>query len=308
MRSPRSFLLRLIASLVVDVLTVSALAGPYADAEAALDSTSDRAAIERIVAKVGLANDPAVARWRAAKSDEDRFEALDGLHEIVAARAVAERADTTPVDSSKVVEIKRDPFFKDAGVGHGESAFSRWLSNLLKKLFERKPQQLSRPDVGFLGSISEFIVWFVWLVVAAVVIGILVFALKQFSWKKRLRRKATTVLEDDEPERSRDEWLASAEELAAKGRYREAIRALYVACLLQFDENRVARFDRGQTNWEHVDRILKSPRRPISIDFEATTRRFDLVWYGFAPCGPSDVADFRQTYEAIKASSIEEAA
>lgn len=308
MRSPRSFPLRLFASLVGVALALIAAAGPFADADAALRTNSENEVVEQAVAKAGMKNDPNFTRWRASKSVQARAEALDALRRTIAGRAVAERAEANPADTTKVVEIKRDPFFRDAGVGKGQSAFSRWLEDLIKKLFQPKHNEANPSAIGLFGPLSQLIVWLVWLIVAGVVIAILVFALRQITWKRKLRRKATTMLEEDEPERSRDEWLTLADEFATQGRFREAIRALYVACLLQFDENRVARFDRGQTNWEHLSRVIASPRRPTTIDFETLTKRFDVVWYGHAPCGPRDVDEFRRAYEAIKASGVEEAA
>ena len=104
------------------------------------------------------------------------------------------------------------------------------------------------------------------------------------------------MLEDDEPERSLDEWLAEADTLQAQGRYREAVRALYLASLLRFDEARVARFQRGQTNWEHLTRIEASPTMPKDLDFRATTRLFDRIWYGRIVRGKEDVDQFRAWY------------
>ncbi|HWA84414.1 MAG TPA: DUF4129 domain-containing protein, partial [Fimbriimonadaceae bacterium] len=101
---------------------------------------------------------------------------------------------------------------------------------------------------------------------------------------------------DDEPERTLDEWLELSSSYERDGKYREAVRALYLACLLKFDERNVARFLRSQTNWEHLARIETSPKKPAGLDFRTPTQAFDRIWYGYKVRGPIDVAEFRAWY------------
>jgi hypothetical protein len=106
------------------------------------------------------------------------------------------------------------------------------------------------------------------------------------------------ILEDDEPERTADQWLLQAEKLEAEGKYREAVRCLYLACLVRYDDGRVARFRRHETNWEHLYRIEGSSLNP-GLDFRTPTQRFDKVWYGYQVNGPSDVQEFREVYQRL---------
>ena len=129
-------------------------------------------------------------------------------------------------------------------------------------------------------------------------VGLFVYvAVRHIKWKANLARKAKALLEDDEPVRSRDEWLEAADKLEREGKYREAIRALYLASLLAFDEHRVARFERRETNWEHLRRIQISPRLPQGLDFLPATQLFDRVWYGHQINGSNDVKSFRFMYQ-----------
>ena len=109
--------------------------------------------------------------------------------------------------------------------------------------------------------------------------GLAVFLLARYARLPGFRRKAVLVEEEEAP-RSADAWLDEANALIAQGRFREAVRGLYVAGLMRFDEAGVARFDRHQTNWEHLRRIEASPKRPPGTDVRAATGRFDRVWYG----------------------------
>jgi hypothetical protein len=134
------------------------------------------------------------------------------------------------------------------------------------------------------------------------VIAFLVFALKRFVWSKRLERKAKALLDEDEPERTLDEWLELADRLERQGKYREAVRCLYLACLLKIDEARIARFERSQTNWEHLARIEASPARPSDLEFREPTRAFDNIWYGMRVNGSEDVMRFRAWYRQVTES------
>jgi hypothetical protein len=126
-----------------------------------------------------------------------------------------------------------------------------------------------------------------------------VYAINRFSWSKRLERRAKALLDEDEPERSLDEWLEMADKLEREGKYREAVRSLYLACLLKIDEARIARFERSQTNWEHLARIEASPRRPAELEFREATMAFDHIWYGMRVDGSTDVMRFRNWYRQV---------
>ncbi|MCG9895536.1 MAG: hypothetical protein MH204_08680 [Fimbriimonadaceae bacterium] len=136
------------------------------------------------------------------------------------------------------------------------------------------------------------------LLIAAVVIFAAVFL-----WKFRMgplrRRRAGGLLEDDEPDRSADEWLGEADRLAAAGRHREAVRGLFLASLLRLDEAKIASFRRGETNWEHCRRIMDSRSRPESLEFRSITREFDRIWYGMKVKGQPDVDRFRSFYQEL---------
>ena len=122
---------------------------------------------------------------------------------------------------------------------------------------------------------------------------------KQFidAWNSEEESKVEAMLAEDEPERTRDEYLDEADRLVGLGQYREAVRCLYLASLLAFDEAGIARFVRGQTNWEHLRRIEESDKMPTDLDFRPATQKFDVVWYGMKVNGMDDVGAMRFWYE-----------
>lgn len=233
--------------------------------------------------------------------------------EMIEVRAIVLRP-AKPTSAAKPAEqakkIKANPLYRDPGQQESSNWFSRsmtrlgeLLSNLLKSLFGDQHQTPNTPDMSALGAFFAAIGPLLKVLVFAILAGLLglfiYFVARHFSWQRRLSRTATAILDDDEPERSRDEWLEMAAKLTAEGRYREAVRCLYLASLLRFDEAGVARFIRSETNWEHLRRIQTSPRLPSGLNFTDPTRAFDSVWYGFRIKGIEDVECFRQWYGRV---------
>ncbi len=181
-----------------------------------------------------------------------------------------------------------------------------WLDKVGDRLGDRILKWLSqfdfnapRPGGGFLSGLMGGLTVFMWVVVLAVIGLVLFFVLRNVSGAAKRKRRVGGILEDDEPERTADQWLEQADRLTAEGRHREAVRCLYLACLVRYDDGNVARFRRHETNWEHLYRIEGSARNPQDIDFRSTTQRFDKVWYGYQATGPQDVNDFKEVYKRL---------
>lgn len=236
-----------------------------------------------------------VANGKTAREEE--------LGEALAARAEMLPSDRT-ADFAKAAEqakaIKRNLLFSDAGAEDQ----ANWIQRAFERLQNLRVRWPQTPGINAqsgptVTNLDRWLIGVMWALLGLLVIGLLVFAFRHFSWKRTLRRKAMALLEEDEPERTVDEWLVEADRLAAEERYREAVRCLYLACLLRFDEQGIARFDRGETNWEHLRRIQASPKRPADLDFVEPTRHFDVVWYGGQVRGAEDVEKMRSVYETV---------
>jgi hypothetical protein len=281
-----------------------ALAGPYADLDARLSSTpSYQRKLDLLAdAAANLQSDAlgqeisGVSGDANSKSDKD---AIDHACQTVAMLARVESSKSSGSAKDVAAEIKRSPFYRD----NGEKDESNWLGRALDRLRNlsfKLPDQ-KRPTGAF-PEIGQYVIWFVWFALGVGLIVFVVFAVKRVDWKTLGKRKKSAgggVLEEDEPDRTLDEWLQLADKLESEGRHREAVRGLYLACLLKIDEARIAKFDRGQTNWEHLERIETSPRLPEGLDFRTPTQAFDRIWYGYQVQGAEDVARFRLWYRAI---------
>lgn len=248
------------------------LAGPYADLDARLRGRPDKEAV--------------AALRNAAGGDQ---EALDAASEgPKSARAyVAVRASLEGAPPTKVPPIAATP-------GDDRIA-SSWLGRALSRL--HPPKLRDTPDFPRGAGVGSWLTTLMWGLLAA--LGMLaVFLLARYVRLPGMKRKGKLV-DDAEPERTADAWLEEANALIAQGHYREAVRGLYVAGLLRFDEAGVARFDRHQTNWEHLRRIEASPKRPGGTEVRDATGRFDRVWYGHLGATLDDAHLMRAWYDGL---------
>jgi len=271
------------------------MAGPYGDLKRKLDHANGPSEVIQMVK-----DSQDIAKQRDIKSNLDRSDLDDdvlaaNLRAQVDLRSMAERRDPNEsAEQNQAKAIKQSPFYRDPGIDRKRNWLSEALDRLKNIHFDRREQQQSSGTSSF-----AFGKLFVDLVLGALLIGVLVllyFAVRHINWRNTLTRKAKSLLEDDEPDRTLDEWLQLADHHATAGRYREAVRALYLACLLRFDEADVARFDRSETNWEHLARIEESPKLPTGLDFRTPTQHFDRIWYGYQTKGMADVDQFREWY------------
>ncbi len=284
------------------LVVAAAWAFDYQGLDARLSATNDPAEAARILKAAAPEIDPDL---RQSIDDLDAMPPaylVDNLKWEIAQRAMRQGVDEPGTAGDAARRIKSNPLFGDRGDKESSNwlgqAFQR-LSNLFKgrDRVSQPPRKLSLPSgSGGLGLLTPI----VWFLLGAGILAFAYYALRHVSFKKGLKRRGRAVLEDDEPERTLDEWLGQADDLAAQGRYREAVRALYLACLLKFDEKRVARFVRGETNWEHLARIRTSALLPPGLDFRPSTQAFDLIWYGHQVNAMVDVDRFRGWYGETK--------
>lgn len=105
---------------------------------------------------------------------------------------------------------------------------------------------------------------------------------------------------DDNPlSREGDEWQRYADQLAAAGRLREAIRAWYHAVLVHLYRNGLLHYRQGRTNWEYIAAL--PPRLAWRTRFIDLTRRFEHEWYGHGASGEDALEACRRAAHEILA-------
>jgi hypothetical protein len=157
----------------------------------------------------------------------------------------------------------------------------------------------------------------VMLVAVALVAGVLL-ALLLHGWKRKKPENAAvdeaaavdeTPL-SDEPmsalSRPPEGWATIADQLAAQGQFRDAIRHLYLALLSRLHRDGAIDYDPTCSNWEYLSAFKGPPE--LKPPLRELTRRFDFVWYGNLDASQASYLTFRQTALPLLAPRAEEAA
>ncbi len=125
-----------------------------------------------------------------------------------------------------------------------------------------------------------------------VIVGIVAFAVRSI---RESMTPGVTRLDDGrgaEAHYSSAQARAEAERLFAAGEYRAALRLLYLATLIRWEEAGRLRFDRSLTNREVVARVNIQGDAALLEQLTPLVDRFDRVWYGGAPCTAADYTTF----------------
>lgn len=302
--------MRISVLLLLASLAAFAFGDPASDflerVNAAQSREEFQAALE--TAPPDIAQDPSVAletyasrsTWKGAQRE---------LRTVLETRQIIADPSTASPDSSadaqaKAKEILSSPVYADAG----PAASRNWVSDALAEVGQFIADLFSRqeaprmPDARAVAPAAVALKWIMWVLLGAALVGGVVWAIMRFQWGRKKLSRGGGLLDEDEPDRTADEWLSRAESMAAKGDYRHAVRCLYLACLMRFDEHGIARFDRSETNWEHLRRVQASAKAPIGFDFQPPTLLFDNVWYGHRWSGDSEYLQLHDVYTRLLSS------
>ena len=107
------------------------------------------------------------------------------------------------------------------------------------------------------------------------------------------------ALDDVPPSSAAARQQAAA--LAEIGNYREGIRRLYLAALLQLEERGLLRYDRSLTNREYLVQLRQRPT--VQARLAPIVMTFDDVWYGVHEPDAAKFADY-----AAAVADLEQAA
>ncbi len=185
--------------------------------------------------------------------------------------------------------------------------FMDWLGEKLKELFKRE-REPTQPPTAFSGAsgagAANVLVVLVIGLVLAVLAAVLLRALGKRQQEESAQLEVSTLdsaaLAQDPMSalaRPPEGWAHLADELAARGEYREAVRSLYLALLSRLHREGAILYDSTLSNWDYL-RQFKG-RREWLPPFRELTRRFDFTWYGNLPVGPDGYRDFRALTEPL---------
>lgn len=282
-----------------------------------LDSLPERdhAALTRFISRV--------ERRAYDEQDCDAAEGdlREGLKELAAARALESdgAAEAARTDAKKILER---PEFNSSTKTRAEpekvveenkelNPIARWFEKLLKRFFDwlnkRAPNEPpSRVAVG--GEMAGANVVMVVVVLAPV--AFLVFLALQLRRKPPTNGEVGTggsgeqALSSDPMSalsKRPETWAGLADELAARGNYREAIRHLYLALLSHLHRAGFIDYDPTNSNWDYLF-AFKGPGESKQA-FRELTRRFDFAWYGNLDVTQAAYGAFRTIVKPLLATA-----
>lgn len=179
-----------------------------------------------------------------------------------------------------------------------------WLAESLESLFDwimkLWPDSAEGEDEGgFLGV--PFVVWSVTLFIVAAMLLLATYVIRRTRRGRQIPMQSAEVApaaRDADPlSRESSEWERYASDLAAGGRFREAIRAWYHAVLVRLYRTGTLHYRKGVTNWEYVSAL--SPSHHWRPHFITMTRNFDREWYGRHETTPDALDALRTDARAI---------
>ncbi len=236
-----------------------------------------------------------------------------------AARAGDAAADAAARARERVREVFRGPEFdplRDADLLpqidvdlEWTERFTKWMREALESAFD-KVWSVLRGILDWLfgglrslfggggnsGAASLVPAWVAWTlgVLALALIAWLLIRLFRAHAAERSSRAGALVIgarggaeEDDALARKPEDWRRSARELAAGGRLRESLRALYLSLLSALHHAGAIDYDRTRTNTDYV-RDLR-PDHSARPAFASITERFDRSWYGRREPAPEEM-------------------
>ncbi len=204
----------------------------------------------------------------------------------------------------------RQPKVVEQGAGDGWflqalRTLAQWIEDFFAWL---RPEKQTPPELGNFGLSPQMsqnlLIGFAVLLVA----GLVIYLLKQRRPHKALVVAAPAAApdlnrEDLRPDALPEEsWLALADEYAARGEYRLALRALHLAGLRRLSERGLVTIGPAKSGGEYGRELERRGRPTPQVHplFETNRRRFEEAWYGFHELGTAGVSEVRTRWEEIR--------
>lgn len=175
-----------------------------------------------------------------------------------------------------------------------------WLVDLIEAILfwlfggwvEEPERSGSIPSMNWL----QYLVWGVILLALAIGIVLLV---RHVKINKETAARKRGLIEEHEEGMTSDDWLQKGDEHILAGRFRDAVRAFYLGCLIRLDEAGTLIFKKDETNWEHFRRYEKFSRQIENFDLYKATDMFDRTWYGLVEAAEQEALEVRTIYESL---------
>jgi hypothetical protein len=182
------------------------------------------------------------------------------------------------------------------------SRFFEWL----RKLFGSGPDTKSDkapPRVGL--SV------FAWVAIVVLAGALLALGMRSSLWRRAAKApdlqagpvavdlEDPGVLANQLPE---NEWVSMARDFAARGDFRMALRAYFLASVAFLASREMLVVARSKTNLDYLGEVRRRARSVRGLDglFAAGVRSFESAWYGLHEVDGSEVQTFAENFERMR--------
>lgn len=236
------------------------------------------------------------------------------LKEVLARREYAWR-----LPREKVVEVEEkglvSRFMKAVAdtILDAFRAVGRWLGDILRWLRDLLTPDEQRLEDHSAGGIVSWILsstglLYILLALVLCVAGVL-------AWRLAQRRKQTapgqlsplagprpdiaaeSTTADQQPA---EEWIAAASELMARGEWRLAMRALYLASLAFLAQQKLVTLARYKSNRDYIREVQRRGSPELAGVFSENMSSFERVWYGRHEATEQIVQQFDRNLEQLR--------
>lgn len=195
-----------------------------------------------------------------------------------------------PISASDLVLLQtllhRPPFAQES------SALPGWLDDILVRIQQFFDRLVNNTARGVFDGRDL-------IVLLGIVLVIVVLLYLMRGLRRNLVKEETLA---DFPQarevRTPGEAFDNARTFAKQGDYRNAVRQLYLATLLQLDRQGKIKFDPTLTNREYLRQTSNDPGTAAAL--APIVETFDRVWYGFEPITPTEFDAYRTRVEMVQ--------
>lgn len=243
----------------------------------------------------------------------------DAINQTIHERKYIYRMPREKIQDSDASEGPIARFFQKIGDMFRNWArdFSHWLGRLMRAFMDWLNKLLGRNNPSYDRSSSSYGwiegVWLlVWLLIAVVVSGLIIFLYRVWRNRFKVRTPVATqailsvpdvsdenVAADQLPE---DEWMKLGREMLARGELRLAMRAFYLASLAHLASRNLISIARFKSNREYERELLRRGHSfpELLSTFGQNISVFEAIWYGMHEVNPDSVNQFALNVERIK--------
>lgn len=280
--------------VLLEPLRMAVSAQAYVDARSRRDGADLHAAVDAAIAARARVTDSLPRSGVGAASALLLFLAPLPCQAQQASQAQADRDAEARQHVGHILERPEFRDFAQADYRGMSELLDSWFEKLRRWLEQDEPQEdswLSGLSGVDLPMPAGWLLMLLLLVVTAIVLGYVL------SQREAPRSGSGAGAAAAGPQaRAPAQHLDDAASLAAQGKPREALRALYLATLVALDRGRHIHLEPGKTNGQYLRSMSRGPLRQ---DFTSFTRVFDRKWYGDEPATLHDYEQCRALADRI---------